>query len=163
MSLATLICLPVLWGSPWLHLVGEPSVFTLVNEVFSWCWLWTHIHLPPGECSWSANCLRVFSSTGKEFFGHTTTVVFRGSSGSFGVAELNGAFLRFKNVSNSCFGHAYVFAISLWVCFVFQPNWWLASLIVTALWISSWQVDSNRFQMQINTLEMNSGPFICSL
>ncbi len=28
------------------------------------------------------------------------------SSGSFGVAELTGAFLLFKNVPNSCFGHA---------------------------------------------------------
>ncbi len=87
-----------------LHLV--------VNPLYSlwWSLLWlltlTHIHLPPGECSWSGQLLwRVFSSPGKEFFGHPPQL-FSWSSGSFGVAELTGAFLLFKNVPNSCFGHA---------------------------------------------------------
>ncbi len=51
------------------------------GEVFSWLLTWTHIHLPPGECSWSGQLLwRVFSSPGKEFFSHPAqlfSVVFR--------------------------------------------------------------------------------------
>ncbi len=51
------------------------------GEVFSWLLTLTHIHLPPGECSWSGQLLwRVFSSPGKEFLGHPPqlfSVVFR--------------------------------------------------------------------------------------
>ncbi len=93
------------WGSPMVYILWW-TLCIHSGEVFSWLLTLTHIHLPPGECSWSGQLLwRVFSSPGKEFFGHPPqlfSVVF----GSFGVAELTGAFLLFKNVPNSCFGHA---------------------------------------------------------
>ena len=49
-----------------------------------------------------------------------------------------------------------------WVCFNVSAKWWLASLIVTALWthIQRWQEQIPNVN---TTLETNSRPFICSL
>ncbi len=67
-----------------LHLV--------VNPLYSLWWksllivTLTHIHIPPGECSWSGQLLwRVFLLHQERILRSSTTVVFRGLSGSFGV------------------------------------------------------------------------------
>ncbi len=123
------------------------------GEVFSWLLTWTHIHLPPGECSWSGQLLwRVFSSPGKEFFGHPPqlfSVVFRVF---WCYSPLRSFFLRmFQTV---VLATPNVFAISLWwVCFVF-------SALMMACFTDSdssldliLTVDSNRFRMQIAHLK----------
>ncbi len=66
----TLIWPSYFWGSPMVYILWW-TLCIHSGEVFSWLLTLTHIHLPPGECSWSSQLLwRVFSSPGKEFFGH---------------------------------------------------------------------------------------------
>ncbi len=76
----TLIWPSCFWGSPMVYILWW-TLCIHSGEVFSWLLTLTHIHLPPGECSWSGQLLwRVFSSPGKEFFGHPPqlfSVVFR--------------------------------------------------------------------------------------
>ena len=84
---------------------GEPSVFTLVKSSLH-CWLWhTYTYLLESVFDLANCCEGVFLDQGKNY-----SVIlhswFPWSSGSFGAAELTGAFFLFKNVSNSWFGHA---------------------------------------------------------
>ncbi len=76
----TLIWPSCFWGSPMVYILWW-TLCIHSGEVFSWLLTLTHIHLPPGECSWSGQLLwRVFSSPGKELFGHPPqlfSVVFR--------------------------------------------------------------------------------------
>ncbi len=66
--------------------------------------------------------VKVFSSPGKEFFGHPPQC-FQWSSGSFGVAELTGAFLLLRMFQTVVLATPNVFAISLMGLFLFfQPN-----------------------------------------
>ena len=124
----------------WFTSCGEPSVFTLVKSSLD-CWLWhTYTYLLESVLD-LANCCEGFFL----HLGNNSSVIhhscFPWSSGSFGVAELTGAFFLFKNVPNSWFGPRLMFLLSLWsVCFDFSAQWWLASLIVTALWISYWEL-----------------------
>ncbi len=124
------------------------------GEVFSWLLTLTHIHLPPGECSWSGQLLwRVFSSPGKRILRSSTTVVFRGLPGLLVLlsSPVRSFFLRmFQTV---VLATPNVFAISLMGLFCFF-NLMMAcftdsdsslDLILT--------VDSNRFQMQIAHLK----------
>ncbi len=82
----------------------------------------------------------------------STTVVFRGLP-VFGVAELTGAFLLFKNVPTVVLATPNVFAISLMGLFCFF------SLMMACFTDSDSSldliltVDSNRFQMQIAHLK----------
>ncbi len=89
----------------WFTSCGEPSVFTLVKSSLD-CWLWhTYTYLLESVLDLANCCEGCFLHQGKN-----SSVIhhscFPWSSGSFGVAELTGAFLLFKNVPNSCFGHA---------------------------------------------------------
>ncbi len=101
----TLIWPSRFWGSPMVYILWW-TLCIHSGEVFSWLLTLTHIHLPPGECSWSGQLLwRVFSSPGKEFFGHPPqlfSVVFR----VFWCCWAHRCVPSFKNVPNSCFGHA---------------------------------------------------------
>ncbi len=53
------------WGSPMVYILWW-TLCIHSGEVFSWLLTLTHIHLPPGECSWSGQLLwRVFLHQGK--------------------------------------------------------------------------------------------------
>ncbi len=87
-----------------LHLVVNP-LYSLVKSSLD-CWLWhTYTYLLESVLDLANCCEGCFLHQGKN-----SSVIhhscFPWSSGSFGVAELTGAFLLFKNVPNSCFGHA---------------------------------------------------------
>ena len=89
----------------WFTSCGEPSVFTLVKSSLD-CWLWhTYTYLLESVLDLANCCEGVFLHQG-----NNSSVIhhscFPWSSGSFGVAELTGAFFLFKNVPNSWFGHA---------------------------------------------------------
>ncbi len=115
----TLIWPSCFWGSPMVYILWW-TLCIHSGEVFSWLLTLTHIHLPPGECSWSGQLLwSVFSSPGKEFFGHPPqlfSVVFR----SFVLlsSPVRSFFLRmFQTV---VLATPNVFAISLMGLFVFS-------------------------------------------
>ncbi len=87
-----------------LHLVVNP-LYSLWWSLLD-CWLWhTYTYLLESVLDLANCCEGCFLHQGKN-----SSVIhhscFPWSSGSFGVAELTGAFLLFKNVPNSCFGHA---------------------------------------------------------
>ncbi len=137
----------------WFTSCGEPSVFTLVKSSLD-CWLWhTYTYLLESVLDLANCCEGCFLHQGKN-----SSVIhhscFPWSSGSFGVAELTGAFLLFKNVSRTVvLATPNVFAISLMglFCFFslmmacFTDSDSFLDLILT--------VDSNRFQMQIAHLK----------
>ncbi len=75
------------------------------------------------------------------------------SSGSFGVAELTGAFLLFKNVPNSCLATPNVFAISLMGLFCFFSLMMACFTDCDSSLDLILTVDSNRFRMQIAHLK----------
>ena len=61
----TLIWSSCFWGSPMVYILWW-TLCIHSGEVFCWLLTLTHIHLPPGECSWSGQLLwRGFSSPGK--------------------------------------------------------------------------------------------------
>ncbi len=108
------------WGSPMvLHLV--------VNPLYSLWWslllivTLTHIHLPPGECSWSGQLLwRVVFFTRERILRSSTTVVFRGLPGLLVLlsSPVRSFFLRmFQTV---VLATPNVLLSLWWVCFVFS-------------------------------------------
>ncbi len=125
------------------------------GEVFSWLLTLTHIHLPPGECSWSGQLLwRVFFFTRERILRSSTTVVFRGLPGLLVLlsSPVRSFFLRmFQTV---VLATPNVFAISLMGLFYFF------SLMMACFTDSDSSldliliVDSNRFQMQIVHLKL---------
>ncbi len=113
------------------------------------CWLWhTYTYLLESVLDLANCCEGCFLHQGKN-----SSVIhhscFPWSSGSFGVAELTGAFLLFKNVPTVVLATPNVFAISLMGLFCFF------SLMMACFTDSDSSldliltVDSNRFQMQI--------------
>ncbi len=115
----TLIWPSCFWGSPMVYILWW-TLCIHSGEVFSWLLTLTHIHLPPGECSWSGQLLwGCFLHQGKN-----SSVIhhscFPWSSGSFGVAELTGAFLLFRMFQTVVLATPNVFAISLMGLFVFS-------------------------------------------
>ncbi len=87
------------------------------GEVFSWLLTLTHIHLPPGECSWLANCVKGVFFTRERILRSSTTVVFRGLPGLL-VLLSSRCVPSFKNVQQ-LFWPSLIFLLSLWwVCFV---------------------------------------------
>ncbi len=148
----TLIWPSCFWGSPMVYILWW-TLCIHSGEVFSWLLTLTHIHLPPGECSWSGQLLwRVFSSPGKEFFGHPPqlfSVVFR----VFWCCWAHGAFLLLRMFQTVVLATPNVFAISLMGLFCFF------SLMMACFTDSDSSldliltVDSNRFQMQIAHLK----------
>ncbi len=101
-----------------LHLVVNLCIHS--GEVFSWLLTLTHIHLPPGECSWSGQLLwRVFFFTRERIIRSSTTVVF------CGLLVLLSSPVRsfFLECSKQLFWPRLMFLLSLWwVCLFFQPN-----------------------------------------
>ena len=95
---------PVFEAHQWFTSCGEPSVFTLVKSSLDLLTL-THIYLLESVLDLANCCEGVFLHQGNNYsvIHHSC---FPWSSGSFGVAELTGAFLLFKDVPNSWFGHA---------------------------------------------------------
>ncbi len=101
----TLIWPSCFWGSPMVYILWW-TLCIHSGEVFSWLLTLTHIHLPPGECSWSGQLLwRVFFFTRDRILRSSTTVVFRGLPGLW-CCWAHRCVPSFKNVPNSCFGHA---------------------------------------------------------
>ncbi len=103
------------WGSPMVYILW----WTLC--IHSWLLTLTHIHLPPGVCSWSGQLLwRVFSSPGKEFFGQPPqlfSVVIR----VFWCCWAHRCVPSFEECSKQLFWPRLMFLLSLWwVCFVFS-------------------------------------------
>ncbi len=109
------------WGSPWFTSCGEPSVFTLVKSSLD-CWLWhTYTYLLESVLDLANCCEGCFLHQGKN-----SSVIhhscFPWSSGSFGVAELTGAFLLLRMFQTVVLATPNVFAISLMGLFCYQPN-----------------------------------------
>ncbi len=134
-----------------LHLVWTLCIHS--GEVFSWLLTLTHIHLPPGECSDLANCLKDVFFTRERILRSSTTVVFRGLPGLLVLlsSPVRSFFLRmFQTV---VLATPNVFAISLMGLFCFF------SLMMACFTDSDSSldliltVDSNRFQMQIAHLK----------
>ncbi len=139
------------WGSPMVYILWW-TLCIHSGEVFSWLLTLTQIHLPPGECSWSGQLLwRVFSSPGKEFFGHPPqlfSVVFRvfwccwaHRCVSFFLRMFQTVVLATPNVFAISLMGLFCFFSLMMACFTDSDS--SLDLILT--------VDSNRFQMQIAT------------
>ena len=149
----TLIWSSCFWGSPMVYILWW-TLCIHSGEVFSWLLTLTHIHLPPGECSWSGQLLwRGFSSPGKEFFCHPPQLFVCGLPGLLVLlsSTVRSFFLRmFQTVD---LAKPNVFAISLIGLF------WFFSLMMACFTDSDssldliLRVDSNRFQMQIAHLK----------
>ena len=134
------------------------------DEVFSWLLTLTHIHLPPGECSWSGQLLwRGFSLPGKLFFCHPPqlfSMVFRvfwcclsSPVRSFFLRTFQTVDLATPNVSAiSLIGLFWFFSLMM-ACFTDSDS--SLALIL--------RVDRQQIPNANSTLEMNSRPFICSL
>ena len=148
----TLIWSSCFWGSPMVYILWW-TLCIHSGEVFSWLLTLTHIHLPPGECSWSGQLLWFFF-TREIIILSSTTVVFRGLPGLLVLlsSPVHSFFLRmFQTVDLAT---PNVFAISLIGLF------WFFSLMMACFTDSDssldliLRVDSNRFQMQIAHLKL---------
>ncbi len=104
--LATLIWPSCFWGSPWFTSCGEPSVFTLVKSSLDCLTFDTHT-----PTSWRVfliwpTVVKGVFFTRERILRSSTTVVFRGLPGLLVLLSSPVRSLLFKNVPNSCFGHA---------------------------------------------------------
>ncbi len=134
------------------------------GEVFSWLLTLTHVHLPPGECSWSGQLLwRVFFFTRERILRPSTTVVFRGLPGLLVLLSSPARSFFLRMFQTVVLATPNVFAISLMGLFCFF------SLMMACFTDSDSSldliltVDKQQIPNANSTLEMNSGPFICSL
>ncbi len=76
----TLIWPSCFWGSPMVYILWW-TLCIHSGEVFSWLLTLTHIHLPPGECSWWPTVVKGVFFTRERILRSSTTVVFRGLPG----------------------------------------------------------------------------------